>query len=185
MTMGQAWLSSPHPDFRPATVHVWKDEEHLCVNAILEDVDIFNPVNEFNALAFTKGDAFEMFIRPVGQDAYFEFHVTPDNQLLQLCIPSGDLFYKNRGQPIPRAWFIDDWRITSSVRLEPEANRWHVHAQLPVEHLLINNRDDSRWLVSFSRYDYTRGKSHPVHSSTSPHAKLDFHRQEEWALVTF
>jgi hypothetical protein len=39
------------------------------------------------------------------------------------------------------------------------------------------------WRFSFSRYDYTRGRVAPVISSTSPHAKADFHHQQEWGIL--
>jgi hypothetical protein len=41
----------------------------------------------------------------------------------------------------------------------------------------------SSWRMSFSRYDYTRGSSAPVISSTSPHAAPSFHRQHEWGRL--
>ncbi|MEI8343284.1 MAG: hypothetical protein WCH43_17320, partial [Verrucomicrobiota bacterium] len=41
------------------------------------------------------------------------------------------------------------------------------------------------WLASFSRYDYSSAEAPPVLSSTSPHAEVSFHRQQEWAELLF
>jgi hypothetical protein len=45
--------------------------------------------------------------------------------------------------------------------------------------------DNERERIRFSRYDYTRGMGEPVLSSTSPHRRLDFHRQHEWGTLDF
>ena len=42
-----------------------------------------------------------------------------------------------------------------------------------------------QWLFSFARYDYTRDENGPILSSSSPHAKLGFHRQQEWERIRF
>ena len=183
LRMGQAWMEQPHPGFRPATVWLWKAGDEFLVAAELEDADIFNQAKEFNAPMFRHGDVFEIFVRPAGQDAYFEFHVSPDNQLFQLRLPSAEAREANRGKPLPADWFIEGWKIESRVWMDQEAGRWRVMARLPVAR--IAERDDAPgdWLFSFSRYDYTRGEEEPVYSSTSPHQKLDYHRQMEWRRV--
>ena len=114
--LGQAWLDKPQPEFRPATVRAGWNEDALIVYAILEDDHIFNPVTEHNEPAFTKGDVFEIFLRPDGQDAYFEFHVNPQNQLFQLRIPSAVEFQTVRSRRgIPKDWYINDWKVASRV----------------------------------------------------------------------
>ncbi len=187
-SMGQSWRDSPDERFRPASVRTAWTATALLVYAVLDDEDIFNPVTTFNALSFQEGDVFEIFLRPVSQDAYFEFHVSPCNQQLQLRMPSGDTFAAPKaGGGIPGEWFIGDWRIESRVRQEPEHHRWSVFAAIPLDRVAENSpvKAGDEWLYSFSRYDYTRGQAQPVHSSTSPHKALNFHRQEEWGRLVF
>jgi hypothetical protein len=44
---------------------------------------------------------------------------------------------------------------------------------------------DQTWHFSFCRYDYTRGSSHPIISSTSALTQPDFHRLAEWGTLKF
>jgi hypothetical protein len=186
--LGQYWFPAPQKEFRPATVRAGWTESALVVLAELEDSDIFNPITEFNAMSFQHGDVFEMFLRPTEQSAYCEFHVTPQNQRLQLRFPSSDALSKPRPSPgIPRDWMIYDRQIDTRVRVEGAQGRWWVLAAIPADMVADSGvlGPGSRWLFSFSRYDYTRGKPAPVLSSTSPHREVNFHRQQEWGTLLF
>lgn len=186
--MRQHWRDTPEDDFRPATVRTGWTGQRLWVYAVLEDVDAFNPVTAFNEPAYEFGDVFEIFIKPGGQTTYYEFHVSPVNQLFQLRIPSVEAFQTLKTGPgIPEPLFLRDWQIESRVLCEPERQRWSVLATLPLDRMAENgpvNAGDE-WLYSFSRYDYTRGRSAPVLSSTSPHTVLSYHRQQEWGRFLF
>jgi len=184
----QGWRSELEPGFRPMRVKTGWTRDALYVHAEIEDADIFNPEKQFNALSFTKGDVFEIFLRPCDQDAYFEFHVTPENQKLQLRFPSAAALAVPRAQPgLLPDWFINHPVIESRVRVNAAIQRWEVAVEIPFD--LVSEasqpRRDTRWLFSFSRYDYTRGQERPVLSSTSPHKELNFHRQEEWGELRF
>ena len=184
----QAWRSDLEPGFHPMWVRTGWTRDALYVLAEIEDADIFNPEKQFNALSFMKGDVFEMFLRPCDQDAYFEFHVTPENQKLQLRFPSAAALAAPRAQPgLPQEWYICHRIIESRVRVNVAAQRWEVAAEIPFDLVCETSqpRSDTRWLFSFSRYDYTRGKERPDLSSTSPHKVLNFHRQEEWGELRF
>jgi hypothetical protein len=184
----QAWRSDLEPGFRPMRVKTGWTRDALYVHAEIEDADIFNPEKKFNALSFTKGDVFEIFLRPCDQDAYFEFHVTPENQKLQLRFPSSAALVAPRAQPgLPPEWFISHPVIESRVRINTATQRWEVAAEIPFDLVCETSqpRRDTRWLFSFSRYDYTRGQERPILSSTSPHKELNFHRQEAWGELRF
>ena len=189
--MQQAWRTAPEPDLLPARVRVGWSRDALVVEAELPDRDIFNPVTEFNQAAFNAGDVFEIFLRPEAQEPYFEFHITPGNQLLQLRFASAQ-----HSRQVPATGTLDErlaaykiWqaRITSAVRVEAAAQRWFVNATIPFALVVETGtmQPGARWFCSFCRYDYTRGRSAPVLSSTSPHAECNFHRQQEWRPVVF
>ena len=190
-TMQQAWRTEPEPDFLPARVRVGWSPDAMLVEAELPDRDIFNPVKEFNQAAFTSGDVFEIFLRPEQQESYFEFHITPDNQLFQLRFANAQHRFH-----LPATGTLDEqlaelkiWksRISTTTRVDATAQRWFVSATIPFAMIVETGgmKPGARWLCSFSRYDYTRGRSEPVLSSTSPHAKCSFHRQEEWRPIGF
>lgn len=180
----QAWLARPEQQFQPATVRTGWSEDTLWVLAELHDADIFNPVTEFNAEFFQHGDAFEMFFRPVPQDAYYEFHVGPQNQTFQLRIPSATAFRK---PPTGRNWKLTIPLLSNWTRVEVLRQRWEVLVAVPFRAICESPAALScrEWLFSFSRYDYTQGSAQPCLSSTSPHAHVGFHRQEEWGTLRF
>ena len=189
--MQQAWRAEPESDLQPSRVRVGWSRTALLVEAELHDCDIFNPVTEFNQAAFTLGDVFEIFLRPEWQAPYFEFHVTPGNQLLQLRFADDQQIRK-----APATGTLDErlaahkiWnaRITSTVRVDAGARRWFVSAAIPFAMVVETGvmQPGARWLCSFCRYDYTRGRAEPVLSSTSAHRECSFHRQHEWRPVVF
>jgi len=172
----QAWRENEEADFAPATVRLgWRGEMFL-VFAELTDADIATTATAPNERLWELGDAFEMFLKASGQDAYVEFQVAPNNQRLQMrfgeslsgVLLPGELFRS-------RTW------------VQPESQQWFVFAQIPAASIdrAPASLRGAQWRCSFARYDYTRGRREPVISSTSPHTRPDFHRQQEWDLVRF
>ncbi|HAS81107.1 MAG TPA: hypothetical protein DCS43_00120 [Verrucomicrobia bacterium] len=184
VSLHQGWLAAEDPAFRPAVVRCGWNEGHVFVYAALEDVDIFNPITEFNEPSFLHGDVFEIFLRPSGQDAYYEFHVTPRNQRYQLRVPSTTAFHASAGNKAVRdEWRVHDWQIESRVRVDVLAQHWLVFASIPLAQIVEHGRVEVELAFSFSRYDCTRGANSPVLSSTSPHKTAHFHRQQEWGRL--
>jgi hypothetical protein len=184
----QAWRPETEEMFRDGNVCVGWSDSSLFVCAELNDNDIFNPTVELNEPAYQHGDVFEIFLRPPEQTSYFEFHVTPQNQKLQLRIPSPEAFHSwERESGLPREWLIANRVIETRVQVRPEERKWWVLAAIPFDMIaeVKHPRAGSQWLFSFSRYDYTRGQASPVLSSTSPHQELGFHRQHEWGTLVF
>lgn len=186
-TLGQGWRAHQDPALRPTVVRVGWDGADLLVLADLSDDDPFNPVVVYNEPSFQHGDVFEIFLRPVGQDPYYEFHVTPGNQTFQLRFPSAAAFAAVRAGGIAGDWKLAAPVMRSRTRVLAEQKRWLALARIPVatvsEHGAVG--PGTKWLFSFSRYDYTRGADQPVLSSSSPHSRCDFHRQDEWGTLTF
>ena len=178
----QGWRDQPEPGFQPARVELRASGEALEVEALLQDEDIHNPVTGFNEPAYLQGDVFEIFLRPVNQRAYLELHVGPANQVFQLRIPSAERFAATRGTHEPwRAWLITQPCFESRVVCPTDRSAWRVQARIPTAAIAEQAvRSGDRWLFSFSRYDYTRGRPEPVLSSSSRHREVNFHRQQEW-----
>ena len=185
--LGQGWRAELEPEFAPAQVQVGWRESALMVFAELTDQDIYSAATGSNQRTWELGDTFEIFLRPDEQQEYFEFHVTPKNQRLQLKIPSSEALVRARATNDFKSLFLTDQPFLSATWVQPENNKWFVYAIIPALTVCRQARlsTGSRWLFSFSRYDYTRGNPEPVISSTSPHAVADFHRQQEWGELTF
>ena len=186
-TMRQAWLREEEADFAPALVWVGWRVSSLLVFAELSDADIFTRADRLNQRTWELGDAFEIFLRPVGQQAYVEFQVTPNNQRLQLRFADANALQRARATGSLEDVLTPGEAFHSETWVQSEARRWLVYADIPAKSVCnsATTLEGLEWHFSFSRYDYTRGRKEPVISSTSRHAKADFHRQEEWGRMVF
>jgi hypothetical protein len=188
LELGQAWLEKPEADFAPGRVRTAWRGQSLLVLAELTDADIFTGMSGLNQRAWLLGDTFEIFLRPAGQPAYVEFHVTPNNQHLQLRFPSAQDFVRICEAGLLESAMLPGEMFRSRTWVQPEARRWFVFAEIPANAVCDGPAvplSGRQWHFSFSRYDYTHGRSEPVISSTSPHAEANFHRQQDWGTITF
>jgi len=183
----QAWLAKPEPDFLPAVVRTGWRNDALLVFAELPDADIFTRATTLNERMWELGDVFEIFLRPVEQVPYLEFHVTPNNQRLQLRIANAESYniVKNTGS-ITHALVPGD-AFCSMAWACPEIKKWFAYAEIPAKSVCdeVKPLSGCQWLFSFSRYDYTRGREKPVISSTSAHVEPKFHHQQDWGALNF
>ena len=190
----QGWTEQATTGFRPAKAAAAWTDDALIVLAELCDDDIYNtmPVSDFNQLAIQHGDVFEIFLQPAGQEAYYEIHVTPHNHHFQIRLPFPGAFQKLKGQFPSDAVLLDSFKVwqpvvDSRVQIDAAAKKWRVVVRIPLAMLAekIPAAPGAKWRFSFCRYDYTRGRAKPVVSSTTPHTVCNFHRREEWGLITF
>lgn len=170
---GQPWLPQPEPDFAPGSVTVGLSGDELVIRAVLTDVHPMQDVFALNVPAFMQCDAFEIFLGPADEKAYYELHVTPSNSILQLYFDGAE------GEKTLEERMVATPLSTSRTKLTPEG--WSVEARIPLKGLFPG--DHPEWLLSFGRYDYTPGRPKPVISTTSPHTVCSFHRKYEWRRV--
>lgn len=184
MRFQQFWKPAPEENFCSGEVRTGWSADGLWVYAVLQDEDISNEEETANAFFFLKGDVFEIFVRPENQDAYYEFHVGPANQQLQMRIPSAAAF-NNQKDGESEGWKISGPVMRSWVQIDEENKQWKVLVFLPFDEINESSKTSQDWRISFSRYDYTRGSKRPILSSTSEHSVLGFHRQNEWTTLRF
>lgn len=185
--LGQAWQTTKSERFAPAKARAGWRIRTLWVYAELTDADIFTRASGLNQRLWEMGDAFEIFLRPEGQQAYVEFQVAPNNQRLQLRYSNRAALDRARETSNLDSVLLPGEAFQSRTWTEPARSRWHVLAQIPAKSLSGSETslEGCRWRFSFSRYDYTRGCDEPVISSTSPHPQADFHRQDDWGILEF
>lgn len=170
---GQPWLPQTESHFAPGEVHFGLMDNSLVVHAKLTDVCPIQDVFSFNTPAFTQCDVFEIFIGPADEKAYYEFHVTPSNSILQLFIDGTGSEKTIEERMVSKPLF------TSETSITPVG--WDVKARVPLDGLFSQSHPE--WLLSFGRYDYTPGAARPAISTTSPHQACNFHRKHEWRKV--
>ena len=173
-TFGQPWLPEAEPAFLPGQVMIGHLENELLIRAELTDAHPIQDVFPLNFPAFMECDAFEIFLGPADEKAYYELHVTPSNSVLQLYFDGTDTKKTLEERAIAKPLFTSQTELISQG--------WCVRARIPLKGLFPCEHSD--WLLSFGRYDYTLGQSSPVISSTSPHTVCNFHRRREWMRVT-
>lgn len=185
--LGQGWLKNLEPDFGPGTVRVGWRGDSLLVFAELEDRDIWTQAGRHNQRFWELGDVFEIFLRPVSMERYVELQVTPNNYRLQLGYADAATVDRLRQLGTIDSVLIPGQAFESWTWVDAERQRWFVLAQIPVGTVCPGAKllAGSEWRFSFSRYDYTRGRSEPVISSTSPHPVANFHRQQDWGTLRF
>ena len=171
---GQPWLPQTEPAFAPGQVIIGLSENELVILAELTDAHPIEDSFPFNFPAFMQCDAFEIFLGPADEKAYYEFHVTPSNSVLQLYFDGTDARKTLEERAVAKPLF------TSRTALAQGG--WCVEARIPLKRLFPGEHPE--WLLSFGRYDYMPGNPKPVISSTSPHAVCNFHRKHEWRKVS-
>ena len=185
--MRQAWLAEPEPDFTTAVVRAGWRGNSLLVFAELEDADIFTRATAHNQRMWELGDVLEIFLSAENSAGYVEFHVTPNNLRLQLRFPNPAAVRRAQTENRFDDLTLPDGVFHSRTWVAREKKEWFAYAEIPgavvcgVDQPLVR----TRWRFSFSRYDYIRGRSEPMISSTSPHAQPNFHRREEWGTLIF
>lgn len=184
-----AWLGDK---VRPArtktrTRLLW-DNEFLYFTAEMEDTDLFADVSEPDGDTWNN-DVWELFLKPAGGKAYYEFHVSAANTKF-------DLFLPHRG-----AWLLKrlrrahEFHIESEVTLRGTLNDltdrdsgWTVEGRIPWSDLKMTGGapgSGDKWTFALCRYDYSVGLERPELSSTAPFQALDFHRPQDFATIEF
>lgn len=180
LAFGQHWLPEPEAEFQTGSVWMGLLGNNLIIYAKLVDEAPANRATSWNEATWEMGDVFELFFKGRDRKAYYEFHVTPENQRIQLLFPSFDAFYEFRGH---QHWAIDESLFDSLTRINVAGQGWEVLMRIPLNRVLNAPREDvsRHFLFSFSRFDYQPGREGAVKSSTSRFTGCPrFHYSPEW-----
>jgi hypothetical protein len=186
LLLGQAWLLSAQATFRQGIVRLGWQGTKIIVAANLEDESVFTEATADGQRLWELGDVFEIFLRDAESEDYLELHVAPDDKRLQLHFPSRQAVFALRsGQGR-----LEDFMVKESLfdfQTQRAVRAWKVVALIPGSSLglKVASLKGRTMFASFGRYDYASDGGPAVLSSTSAHAKPDFHRQEEWTRLVF
>lgn len=180
LEFAQPWLPQAEAELKPGHVWLGVQGDELVVYGVLEDDQPANRATQWNDPTWMWGDALEFFFQADARPGYYEFHVTPENQRLQLFFPTPASFREKRGH---RHWAIADSRFESVTRVNDAKTRWEAVMRIKLALVLAEPRDDGsrRFRYSFSRYDYQPGRVRPVTSATTSLSVPDFHKVSEWS----
>ena len=177
VALQQTW--SRETNFRPGSAKVAHTDTDLLVLTDFEDDDVFNPIAGFNEPAYQHGDVCEVFWLPNDVRQYAEIHVTPEGSIWQAVFPI-DWMEKKRKGLAPQAQIEDlnVWAPQPQVLNWRTRKGWSTFLGIPFS-LLGTSTPFGK--IAICRYDYTRGESKPVLTSTADFPICDFHRHEYWS----
>lgn len=178
LEFGQPWFAQLEPGFQPGKVWLGIQGDTLVVYAVLQDEAPANRALSWSEPTWLMGDVLELFFQAEGRPGYYEFHVTPENQRLQLFFPSTEAFHEKRTF---QHWMLLKSKFESQTRLVGTSS-WEVMMRIKLSLVLAEPREDGsrqfRFLVS--RYDYQAGREAPVTSATGALDRPDFHHIAGW-----
>ena len=132
---GQPWLPKNEPDFAPGRIFIARENDDLLIRTELNDAHVMNDSFPFNFPAFKQCDAFEIFLGPADEKAYYELHVTPSNSVLQLRFDGeweaksledqmvAELLFTSQTALTPEGWTVSAGLSSTSRALAPGDTR--------------------------------------------------------------
>jgi hypothetical protein len=176
LSLTQSWLTEPEEGFQPGVARIAWEDGLLVVSLDLTDREVMTTAIAHHQRLWEHGDVAELFIQKIGELSYDEYQLAPNGFTLALHYPDpAGVASVRSGERV-----IDDFFSESpfeSKALKTESG-WRAYFAVP---LACSTGDSFR--ISCCRYDAARGRA-PVISSTSPHPVRDFHRPDEWRLIT-
>jgi hypothetical protein len=165
------------------------DDRYLYFGARMEDQDITATVTERNGMTWND-DVFELFFKPSDESpAYYEFQVNAANTKLELFFPSRGAGGYHRFAP------LTELGLESRVKVEGTLNKWQdtdtgwtVEGRIPWTAFKATGgrpKVGDKWRFALCRYDYSKTLESPELSSSAPLTRPDFHRYEDYGILTF
>lgn len=182
LSLRQHWLDTPSDDFTEGQVMLHSAPTGLTLNVTLQDRDIYNEATTPNQRTWELGDVVEIFVAVPGSPRYWELHITPGNQRLQLAWdPAGFKAYRQGNRPFSD-FFVEDMSfMQSQTQIDSANDRWHIQAFIPWSSLgLPDGQTEYTLEIAVCRYDATHNKEKATLSSTAPLTKASYHRRHEW-----
>jgi hypothetical protein len=179
------WLGESRPGTRARLA--W-DEKALYYAAEMDDAELRAYGPERNDHLW-EGDVFEMFFKP-GEDRseYYEFQVNPLATVFEVAFP--------KRAPLGRP-FRDEPRLghEAAVALRGTLDRpgdadegWTVEGRIPWSAFAPTGgkpKAGDAWRFALCRYDHGPEGTKPVLMSSAPLTKANFHRYEDYGVLTF
>jgi hypothetical protein len=129
-----------------------------------------------NEETWKTGDVVELFLQNDGSPDYYEFHLTPENQRLQLHFP--DAAALRSGLPL-RTWMVEKEIFESFTRVDMLRMRWQALMRINLSSLWGARPRRLRFLAG--RYDAQPDGARAVASASGRLTAFDFHNLPEWS----
>lgn len=157
------------------------NQQGLYVQAVLEDSFVVAVDRRNEQLHFETGDVFELFVKPLEDDYYWEMYATPFGNRSTLFFPR-----EREGMT------VDDFLTQHSyhaleVAAEMTSTGWLAQLFVPAEQLRALGADwgaATQWTVLCGRYNYSdEALEDPELSMLPPVSKTNYHLSAEYAML--
>lgn len=171
------------------------DDNFLYIGATLADKDLYTPVRKRD-LATWKGDVLEIFLKPCKtKPAYYELHVTPNNNIFDAAIP-------RRGCGQLSRFLSFDANMQTAVKLAGTLNNlhdvdkyWTLEMKIPFTAFKETEgkapQVNAEWLFNIGRYNFSRYlperfcKGLELSCSARVSQDSNFHSYEYYDIIKF
>ncbi len=180
--LDQPWRSQRETNFAPGCVHLAVNGSDLLLYSLLQDDTPRNTAAKWNEPTWKTGDVLELFIGLHGRPDYYEFHVTPENQRLQLHFDGPETIIALRAGGDLKDICISESKFESATQVAELGKEWQVFLRVNLR-ALFGAWEGNQIRFMVGRYDY-QPDGGIVCSCTGSLKAPDFHRTEEWTLAS-
>jgi hypothetical protein len=171
------------------SVKVLWDENYIYVAAEFEDSDVMNEGKEDQSHFYSTGDLIEVFLKPAGENYYWEIYGTPNNKKTWYFFPSrGRIVFPACASYLPK-----DLSVATSV--DGTLNNWRdkdkgciIELAIPIKELTAYGAkldNSANWTVMFGRYNYSAYLNKIELTAYPLLSNVNFHICEEYAKLRF
>ena len=184
LVLRQHWTGADALPVETGIARIGATTKGLSVHIRYEDSDIFSTATANQQRMWQLGDVAEVFVKPgLDRTDYWEVHVTPNNFLMDLSIPSrsGMQSGEHSWEDIisPESGTVFQTHVTDGA--------WVAELTIPWSAFGVAGIPESgtTWQFAVCRYNYNGGLEDPELSSTAPLSKRSFHFYEDYTDLTF
>lgn len=165
------------------------DDTNLYFSAEMEDSDLYADLTIRNSMTWTN-DVFELFFKPAQDNrTYYEFQVNAANTPLELFLPSRGSGGYQRFAPFTRLGMESAVKLTGTLNdWRDQDTGWVVEGGIPWTAFTATGgkpKPGDKWRFALCRYDYSVAFEQVETSSCAPLTQSDFHRYEDYSVLTF
>ena len=170
------------------SVRILHDDKNLYIAFAFEDADVVDLSQEDDQELHTLSDVAEIFLKPLDDTWYWEFHVTPKGRASSYWWPGRGRHGLAEAKPHvkPRFIRVATW-IQGTVNNWRDRDRgWSAFVAIPfakLDRYAPPKDPHSRWTILLSRYDYSRYRmkgTGPELSAASPLSTPNYHLVDEY-----
>ena len=184
LVLRQHWTGADALPVETGVARIGATTKGLSVHIRYEDSDIFSTATANQQRMWTLGDVAEVFVKPGReQSTYWEVHVTPNEFLMDLYIPSrtgmqaGQYTWEDMVTPESGTVYqahVDDGSWSAELTIP-----WSAFGQSGIP------AAGTTWQFAVCRYNYNGGLEGEELSSTAPLSQASYHLVDEYMDLTF